>query len=136
MWLDEDLHEPNDEDLPEKYETERQFERKQAKLAKFLRNRKPGVPEPEIPTDEDMAAWHMARVMLSASELLEACKYNATLLGGLSTEQFAAGGDRPAREKLLEAIVKATDGAFNSQALMERCAEDVRRAILVNQSRV
>jgi hypothetical protein len=81
-----------------------------------------------------MAAWHLARVMLCAPELLEACKYSVTLLGGLSTEQFSAGGDRPARERLLEAIVNATNGSFNSQVLREKIDDDVRRAILVNQS--
>src|SRR5437773_7452346 len=83
MWIDEDLHEPDDEELPEKHEKERQFERKQLRLANFLQNRKSGEPEPEIPTDQYMAGWRLARVMLCASELLEACKYSLTLLGNL-----------------------------------------------------
>lgn len=90
-------------------------------------------PEPETP---DLAAWREARLMLCARELLEACKYSLTLLGQISSEQFIAGGDRPAREQLLAAIEHASEGSFDSLALMERCGEDVRMAILVNRSKM
>jgi hypothetical protein len=133
MWIHEDLYEPYDEGLPEKQKRERQFERKVARLAKLLCYRRAGEPE-----KVDWEALREARLMLSARELLEACQYSLTLLGQLSSEQFSAGGDRPAREKLLKAIENANSGSgtFNSLVLMERCAEDVRRAILVNRSSV
>lgn len=40
-------------------------------------------------------------------QLLEAAEFTLDLLDNLSTRQFAIGGDRPARLKLLAAIEKA-----------------------------
>jgi len=114
----------------ERYE----FEKRQARLTDFLT----GSRAPEGFSDPRwkprLRMWHQARAMLTAPELLEACQYALTLLGGLASEDFAAGGDRPAREKLLNAISLATDGQFDSQALAQRCAGDVREAIVVNRT--
>jgi hypothetical protein len=117
-------------DGEERYE----FEKRQARLTDFLT----GAKAPEDCNDPRwkprLRMWHQARVMLTAPELLEACRYALTLLGGLASDDFAAGGDRPAREKLLHAISLATDGQFSSQALAHKCAADVREAIVVNQT--
>jgi hypothetical protein len=106
------------------------FEEEQSKLAGFLR----GQPLTAEITDQDLAAWHKARVMLSAPELLQACEYALTLLRGLSTEEFSAGGDRPARDRLAVAICSAKDGDRAPESLVSRCAEDVKEAIRLNRA--
>ena len=122
------------EPYPEQYELKHEFELKQARLARFLLGRDPSRSEPDFMSDEYTAALRKARVMLCAEELLEAAEYSWTLLGGLSTPQFTASGDSPARDVLLNAITNAIDGGYDSNALRTRCAEDVRRAILTHQS--
>jgi hypothetical protein len=101
------------------------FEERQSKLATFLKG---GRPTGEDPTDEDMRKWYEARTMLCAPDLLEACEYALTLISMLSTEDFSAGGDRPARTKLAEAIDKAKEGTRRAeeQTLERRCAEDIK----------
>ena len=131
MWIDEDDHQPHDEELPHEQQ-ERQLQRRQIKLANFLSNGGPGNPEREIPSGDYALALRRARVMLCADELLEASRYAITLLGMLSYEQFSAGGARPAQEKLLNAVMNATEGIFDSRSLFEKCADDVKRSILLS----
>jgi hypothetical protein len=111
-------------------EEDERFEREQGRLATFLRGHT--VFSGEI-SDEDMAVWREARVMLVARELLEACKYTFTLLSGLSTDDFAAGGDKPARDKLFSAITHAKGGCGFGD--FRKCEEDVKEAIRVNHTR-
>ena len=113
-------------------EQERQLHRRQIKLANFLSNARPGNPEPEIPSGDYTLALGRARVMLCAEELLEASQYAITLLGMLSYEQFSAGGARPAREKLLDTVMNATGTIFDSRSLFDKCADDVKRSILLS----
>jgi hypothetical protein len=103
------------------------FEERQARLADFLR----GGRFFDEPADE----WDMARTMLLAQELLDAGEYALTLICSLSTEDFAAGGDRPARDRLADVIAKAKGGVSIRDSVVARCAIDVREAIRLNQAR-
>ncbi len=111
-----------------------EFEERQSKLADFLRGR----PCSADPTDEDMQAWYTARTMLRAPELLDACEYALTLIRSLSSEDFIAGGDKPARERLAEAVALAKEGTRkrDEEALLARCSADVREAIRNNRATV
>ena len=99
------------------------FER-QTKLAAFLE-------ENAISTE----AWDQAGKMLHAAELFDACEYTLALLGGLSTDDFAAGGDAPARVRLWRAITNSGCRCRPTIELGQECAIDVRRTVAKNQIR-
>ena len=50
-------------------------------------------------------------LIAAAPELLAACKAALALLANLTSEEFARGGDRPARMALADAIARAEGGA-------------------------
>jgi hypothetical protein len=110
------------------------FEDRQAKLAAFLK----GKPIEEEPSEEDFQNWNAARVMLRGPELLQACEYALTVISMISSEEFTAGGDKPARLMLEEAIAKAKDGIDREeqQSLETRCAQDIRHAVEYNRATV
>lgn len=81
----------------------------------------------------DSECFKRATIMLCAEDLLDAAQYAVTLLGRLTSEDFAAGGDRPAREKLQEAINNATEWVHLDPRRFEKTVdEEVRDAVLNN----
>ena len=102
-----------------------EYEQRASELARFLAG---GSQDRKVLSDCFKKAW----VMLFAEELLKASQYASTLLAGLSTDDFAAGGDKPARMRLYLAIQNAGEwGPYIIKASLEKvCAEDVRSAIL------
>ena len=87
--------------------------------------------------NEYMACWRRARIMLKAQELFDACEFALTTFGGLTSEEFAQGGDRIAREHLYTAIASANeDEGFNSQRRSKECRDAVRRSIEINRATV
>jgi hypothetical protein len=111
------------------------FEKEQSKLATFLAGRpiKPNT----VDDDEYMECWRRARFMLKAQELLDACEFALTTFGSLSSEEFAQGGDRIAREHLYTAIASANkDEGFDSQRRSKECRDAVRRSIEINRANV
>src|ERR1017187_5034618 len=101
-----------------------EYEQRASELARFLAG---GSQDRKVLSDCFKKAW----VMLFAEELLKASQYASTLLAGLSTDDFAAGGDKPARMRLYLAIQNAGEwGPYIIKASLEKvCAEDVRNAI-------
>jgi hypothetical protein len=106
------------------------FEERRGRLADFLRGR----PCPDNPTDEDMQAWYTARMMLLAPEIVEAAEYALTLIRALTSEEFAAGGDKPARDRLADVIAQAKGEVSIPDSLVVQCAADIREAIRLNQA--
>ena len=94
-----------------------ELEKQAADLSPFLSGRTP--KDIHDVTTFDSKCFKRAHVMLCAEDLLEAAKYALTLLQRLSTEDFAAGGDKPAREKLKAAITNRSGAGlhFHTAAL-------------------
>jgi hypothetical protein len=109
------------------------FEEQQAKLARFLAGT--GDKPLDLYTNEEHSAiWRRARVMLKAEKLLDACEFALTTLSGLSSEEFSAGGDRIARDRLVQAITEANEYGFDSQRRLRECREAVRSSIQINNA--
>ncbi|PWT99841.1 MAG: hypothetical protein C5B51_26380 [Terriglobia bacterium] len=99
------------------------FEQEHERLARFLVGTQQRL---NIWTnDVHRQSWKKARTMLKPDQLLDACEFALTLIAHLSTDEFAAGGDRPARERLLRAIQSATDGTFDHYARQRECRHAV-----------
>jgi hypothetical protein len=108
------------------------FEEQQSKLATFLAGRR--YRESDGIDDEYMAHYRRARIMLKAQELLEACEFALATLNSLSSDQFAQGGERIARDTLHEAIADANEEGFNSQRWSRECSEAIARSIQINRA--
>lgn len=112
-------------------EERQDFEHRASELGAFLSGHKPTSVEDV--TELDSQCFRRATVMLCAEELLEAAKYALALYQGLSTDDFAAGGDRPARLKLQNAVANATEWVpYNSASVEKIVRQDVQQAILTN----
>ena len=107
-----------------------EMERRQSRLADLLVGRQ--LREGETPDAERIKAWRTARVMLCATELLDACELSWSILRQLSTDEFAKGGDRIARDQLYKAISLATDGVFDSQRFQSSAREAIHEGIRLN----
>jgi hypothetical protein len=110
------------------------FEEEWSKLTDFLYGRR--LRNDEVPDDRRMSAYHRALLMLSAAKLFDACEFALATLQGLSTEDFAAGGDAIARDRLAQALRDATYGSwFGTERRHQECRDAVTASIRRNRAR-
>src|ERR1035441_10999778 len=103
------------------------LEERASELGVFLAK---GSDDPKVRGRCFKEAW----VMLFAMQLVDASAYALKLLEGLTTNEFAAGGDRPARERLREVLTEVGSWyAYETQGLETACHQDVRCAVANNQ---
>jgi hypothetical protein len=102
------------------------LEERAAELGVFLAK---GSDDPMVQGRCFKEAW----VMLFAMQLVDASAYALKLLEGLTTDEFAGGGDRPARDRLREVLMEVGSWyAYETQGLETGCHADVQRAVANN----